>query len=81
TAGWDGRDRAAPFQADWRDLGEVKHTFTHFHLILQVLTTNTTANPDRGEFMPLQPADLPTVMRKAYDLAAADPGFAVKTPR
>ncbi|KAF0175021.1 MAG: A/G-specific adenine glycosylase [Rhodobacteraceae bacterium] len=81
TAGWDGRDGAAPFQADWRDLGEVKHTFTHFHLILQVLTTNTTANPDRGEFMPLQPADLPTVMRKAYDLAAADPAFAVKTPR
>ena len=25
-----------PFAADWRDLGEVRHTFTHFHLILRL---------------------------------------------
>ena len=25
-----------PFAADWRDLGEVRHTFTHFHLVLRL---------------------------------------------
>lgn len=70
--GWDGSSLGAPFQADWRDLGAVKHTFTHFHLVLQVMLASTAANPQRGEFMPLNPDDLPTLMRKAYDLAFPD---------
>ncbi len=74
--GWDGSALGAPFAADWQSLGEVKHTFTHFHLILQVLASDSDANPQRGEYMPLNPDDLPTLMRKAYDLA-----FQGKTPR
>lgn len=74
--GWDGAGGEVPFAADWQDLGEVKHTFTHFHLILQVKRADGPANPERGEFIELTPADLPTVMRKAYDLAFKD-----KTPR
>ena len=70
-AGWDGSDEAAPMAADWAHLGEVRHTFTHFHLILQVFTAQTAANPMRGAFQPdLRGNDLPTLMRKAYDLAA-----------
>ncbi len=78
--GWDGAGGGAPFAADWQDLGEVKHTFTHFHLILQVrraeAPADRRANPERGEYREVNPGDLPTVMRKAHDLA-----FAGKVPR
>ena len=67
--GWDGSTLGAPFAADWQDLGAVKHTFTHFHLVLQVLASDSAANPQRGAYMPLDPEDLPSLMRKAYDLA------------
>jgi A/G-specific adenine glycosylase len=79
--GWPGSPWAEspaadcpPFAADWQVLpGEVRHTFTHFHLIL---TLKTAPLPDglapeglliveRHDF---RPSDLPTVMRKAYDL-------------
>lgn len=71
---WDGAGGAAPLAADWAELGEVRHTFTHFHLILQVRVTSAAqgAVPLRGEFLApaaFRPADLPTVMRKAFDLA------------
>ncbi|MDB5664477.1 A/G-specific adenine glycosylase [Cypionkella sp.] len=74
--GWDGTTLGAPFEADWRSIGAVKHTFTHFHLVLQVMVADSVANPQRGEFVQLKPDDLPTLMRKAYDLA-----FNAKTPR
>ena len=70
--GWDGTPGTAPANADWQDLGEVRHTFTHFHLILQVRVARLDSNPNRGEWIPrsaFRPADLPTVMRKAWDLA------------
>ncbi|RYI23467.1 MAG: A/G-specific adenine glycosylase, partial [Acetobacteraceae bacterium] len=70
--GWDGHGGTAPASAPWQDIGEVRHTFTHFHLILRVLTAPLTSEPQRGELVPRQafrPADLPTVMRKAWDLA------------
>nr|WP_284326845.1 A/G-specific adenine glycosylase [Cypionkella aquatica] len=70
--GWDGSALGAPFAAEWRDLGAVKHTFTHFHLVLQVMQSDSDANPQRGEFMLVNPDDLPTLMRKAYDLAFPD---------
>ena len=78
--GWPGSDwsetpaEAPPFPADWRTLpGEVRHTFTHFHLVLKIWTAELPANtiPDgltlltKHEF---KPSDLPTVMRKAHDL-------------
>ncbi|MBC2836121.1 A/G-specific adenine glycosylase [Paragemmobacter straminiformis] len=73
--GWDGAGGPAPAPADWQAAGEVRHTFTHFHLILTVQTATLAqgTNPLRGEWHPqatFRPADLPTVMRKAHDLAA-----------
>jgi A/G-specific adenine glycosylase len=70
--GWDGAGGPAPADADWQEVGEVRHTFTHFHLILSVLTARLDGPPGRGELIPraaFRPADLPTVMRKAWDLA------------
>lgn len=73
---WDGAGGDAPFSAAWQRLGEVRHTFTHFHLILEVLLAEGPADttPLRGRFVPkadFRPADLPTVMRKAHDLASS----------
>ena len=80
--GWPGSDwaetppePAPPAPGDWRDLGaEVRHTFTHFHLRLSLrvaeLPEDTAAA--RGHFHPrdsFRPSSLPTVMRKAFDLA------------
>ena len=69
---WDGAGGPAPLHADWQRLSEVRHTFTHFHLILDVMLAQTNATPTRGTYTALRPADLPTVMRKAHDLAAAN---------
>lgn len=70
--GWDGSEGTAPAEVDWQDAGEVRHTFTHFHLFLRVriadLPVGTAVN--RGQFMrrsDFRPSDLPTVMRKAFD--------------
>ena len=68
--GWDGAGGDAPAPADWQDLGEVRHTFTHFHLILRVMVARIDGPVTRGDWTPhLRPSDLPTVMRKAWDLA------------
>ncbi|WP_147109567.1 A/G-specific adenine glycosylase [Tateyamaria sp. syn59] len=81
--GWPGSDWvdvseprpvAVPMIAEWTKLnGEVRHTFTHFHLILDVMVAQVAGTePDRGYFLPrdqFRPSDLPTVMRKAFDLA------------
>ena len=79
--GWPGSDwgdtavPAPPFASDWQDLGEqVRHTFTHFHLILTV--KHTALPPGYAPEAPrlviakhqFRPSDLPTVMRKAFDL-------------
>ena len=79
--GWPGShwaDHAAeapPCPAPWQDLGaEVRHTFTHFHLVLTVKTAQLPhgLHPETGFFLDkaaFRPSDLPTVMRKAFDLA------------
>jgi len=79
--GWPGSDWAAapepapPLEADWRLLdAEVLHTFTHFHLRLKILVAkvDSDAMPERGLFLSAQsfsPAELPSVMRKVFDLA------------
>jgi len=68
--GWDGNGGEAPADAQWSEIGEVRHTFTHFHLVLQVRVAQIAEPVGRGEWVPrLRPSDLPTVMRKAYDLA------------
>lgn len=81
TLGWPGSDwsdapaASPPFAAAWQALeGEVRHTFTHFHLVLQVrhaeLHEGFNPAPDQ-ELVPQQAfraSDLPTVMRKAHEL-------------
>ena len=69
-AGWTkaAARRAAPMSADWTALpGQVHHTFTHFHLELEVMAAHVKTHsaggvwslPDRfGEHA------LPTVMKK-----------------
>ncbi len=82
--GWPGTgwaeaypDPAPPVPADWREApGDVRHTFTHFHLILSVMTARLpdTAPAGAGLFLlpgDFRPSDLPTLMRKVYDVAAA----------
>lgn len=66
---------AHPFEGNWHALGgEVRHTFTHFHLILQIeiaeLPTGfiPLANQRLVSKHQFKPSDLPTVMRKAFDL-------------
>jgi A/G-specific adenine glycosylase len=74
--GWDGAGGPAPAEAAWQEVGEVRHTFTHFHLILRVLVAPVPGPADRGQWLPrtaFRPADLPTVMRKAWDLAQGEP--------
>lgn len=79
--GWPGgawsdtAQAAPPIDADWTALdGEVRHTFTHFHLRLQLMvaTVPPDLSPQVGTFVAAQdfrPSDLPTVMRKVFDLA------------
>ncbi len=80
--GWPGTDWAEaapvedpPIAAAWTDPElEVRHTFTHFHLrlTLRLAQVEADARPVRGQFVDraqFRPASLPTVMRKAYDLA------------
>lgn len=86
--GWPGSDwvdatephpaSVPPCEGSWQIAGgEVRHTFTHFHLVLTIQTAALamSAEPARGSFIPrtrFSPSDLPTVMRKAFDLAAQD---------
>ncbi len=81
--GWPGSawaegatpDHAAPIRAEWKTVpGEARHTFTHFHLRLTVKTALVPLDrpAQRGTFVEkdeFSPSNLPTVMRKAYDLA------------
>ena len=64
---------AAPLAANWVKTGEARHTFTHFHLVLTVLSATGSPVPG-GRYLPV--ADVrdtaPTVMRKALDAARSD---------
>ena len=58
-----------PFNANWLDMGEVLHTFTHFHLRIAVkhATFGMEAAPSRGRWLARDEAmaeALPTVMKK-----------------
>ncbi|MGC8201071.1 A/G-specific adenine glycosylase [Aliiroseovarius sp. PTFE2010] len=64
----DDPAHAPPFDADWRNIGGVKHTFTHFHLELTVMAAPAPDHAD-GRFEPVTASSLPTVMKKAYVLA------------
>jgi len=65
---------APPLEAVWRDAGaEVRHTFTHFHLRLAVMVAEVPqdAQPARGTFRTLDPAALPTLMKKVWAVAGS----------
>ncbi len=82
--GWPGSDwiaieetlpeTAPPCPGNWQLCdAEVRHTFTHFHLTLHVLHAQVPMStvPTRGNFIKpeqFRPSDLPTVMRKAYNI-------------
>jgi A/G-specific adenine glycosylase len=69
---WDGAGGTAPLDADWSEAGTVRHVFTHFSLNLTVMsaTVDKGAKPSRGTFVAgYRPTDLPTLMRKAHDVA------------
>ncbi|MBY8977211.1 A/G-specific adenine glycosylase [Rhodobacteraceae bacterium NNCM2] len=61
---------APPTDAPWREIGEVRHTFTHFHLLLKVEYAAIPA--ETGDFRPPEEVigDLPTVFAKALRLLA-----------
>jgi A/G-specific adenine glycosylase len=62
-----------PFQADWAEVAdEVRHTFTHFHLKLKVMVASSSFKNINQEFVEKNKfyvADLPTVMRKVWNVA------------
>lgn len=63
-------DPAPPFAADWQEAGSLRHTFTHFHLDLTVMVARA-ARPGMTPKAQFRPADLPTLMRKAWNVAEA----------
>ncbi|MGB7318859.1 MAG: A/G-specific adenine glycosylase [Planktotalea sp.] len=91
--GWPGSEwsedtpnEAAPIKAEWKVIeGEARHTFTHFHLRLVVKTALVPMDraSSVGHFVALEefrPSDLPTVMRKVFDLASGGRKTDDKTP-
>lgn len=75
-------DPEPPVDADWRQVpAEALHTFTHFHLRLTIMvaevpdvsgTPPARIPPGDRAVVPrdlFRPSDLPTLMRKAFDLA------------
>ena len=82
--GWPGTDwsdspkGAPPIEAAWEGLdAEIRHTFTHFHLrlALRIARLPLDAIPSRGVFVTsrdFRSSSLPTVMRKAFDLASPE---------
>ena len=56
----------APRKAPWRRAGEVAHTFTHFHLSLEVFVARTSSTEKSSEIWgDGKGTGLPTVMKKA----------------
>ncbi|MDY7098831.1 MAG: A/G-specific adenine glycosylase [Pseudomonadota bacterium] len=77
--GWSARQDGAgdpPVQAQWQDLGAVRHAFTHAHLTLSVRRAVVADDPaGEGQWWPIsdiEAAGLPTLFAKAARLALAD---------
>ena len=79
TTGWtasvDGETGigSAPFESDWRNKGLINHTFTHFHLELEVWHAEVEQQPN-GDGWWSAPSDLPdealpTVFKKVVTAA------------
>jgi A/G-specific adenine glycosylase len=64
----------APIKPAWRAAGQVRHGFTHFELILEVLAAHVPAIEADGFAQALDALDdaaLPSVMRKCVRMASA----------
>lgn len=75
SAGWDGSDQPPPGAANWREMGQVRHVFTHFSLSMTVMLGDLTGNPERGQLVPIVQIDrnaLPGLMRKVWDMAQGE---------
>ena len=65
-------DPAPPAKANWRAAGAVRHTFTHFHLELDVFAApapKAFRAPESHHWIDAEEAKLPTVMKKALERA------------
>ena len=64
------REAARPLLGDWRQAGQVRHTFTHFHLILdvEVLDLTEPRPTNQGTWIPADAA-LPTLFEKVRQCA------------
>lgn len=75
TTPWDSTPPPAtpPLSARWRPAGRIEHTFTHFHLVLDVLMADCDgATPDGYRWLPaaaLAGEAFPSVMRKVLEAA------------
>jgi len=65
---------AAPCAAPWKQHSGIRHTFTHFHLELEVWSANTSPEGEGWWSAPdeLPNEALPTVMKKAVSAAVPD---------
>ena len=61
--------------ADWREAGEVRHTFTHFHLRLRVLWTRVETLA--GDTEPIDGVEtaMPTVFATAFRMGRTAAGM------
>jgi len=77
STGWAASppDPMPPFIADWRPAGEVRHTFTHFHLRLAVLWARVATLPEDAPPVAEAEAAMPTVFAKASRLGRAAAGM------
>lgn len=71
-------EATAPFQAAWKPVAEVEHTFTHFHLVLSVMAAEVGDRPPPADCFWLDAAAvageaLPTVMRKVVEAVTGTP--------
>ena len=77
TASKDGETgaNALPFSDDWKQVGTIKHTFTHFHLQLEVWRVSTQEMTGEGWWSSLDALAgeaLPTVMKKVVTAVLPD---------
>ena len=64
----------APMAVDWRGVGQVRHGFTHFELVIDVLASQVPVIEAEGFAQPLdalEEAALPSVMWKCVRMAGA----------
>lgn len=68
---------AAPAKPKWERVGDIAHTFTHFHLVLDVYAARAPKGFRRSnnqQWIAPEAAQLPTVMKKAVELALKSKG-------